>query len=218
MRDMNIKEKHKSRPARIRQGILKSDAGFTAVELIIAMGMALFVMVAFFNFYDNQSRLYVVHEQLLELQQNLRVAMYHMTRDIRMAGCDPRDSAGAGFDAASGTASIKFTMDIHDGVDNDSDGTIDNFNERDNVNGALNDRDESISYFLSGNNLVLNTAENIIAENISDLEFEYLDSSFTALAVTDVGQTRAVRIRVTAISDDAKYSKTMTSLVKCRNL
>jgi type IV pilus assembly protein PilW len=217
MQDIKRKEKQNLKAARNGQGILKADTGFTLVELLVAMTISLVVMAAFYQVYSSQSRSYVVHEQVVEVQQNLRAAMFYMTRDIRMAGCDPNDTAGAGFiDPGATTSRIEFTMDVHDGADNDGDGRIDNFNERGNVNGVLGDKDESISYFLSGNNLVRNTASNVIAENIDSLEFEFLDSSGSG--VTDVFQIKSVRVTVSAISDDTKHRKTLASLVKCRNL
>lgn len=216
MQDIKRKEKQILKTARNGQGIFKTNTGFTLVELLVAMTISLVVMAAFYQVYSSQSRSYVVHEQVVEVQQNLRAAMFYMTRDIRMAGCDPNDTAGAGFIDSGATDRIEFTMDLHDGADNDGDGRIDNFNERGNVNGLLGDKDESISYFLSGNNLVRNTASNVIAENIDSLEFELLDSSGSG--VTDVYQIKSVRVTVSAISDDTKHSKTLASLVKCRNL
>ncbi|MBN1907686.1 MAG: prepilin-type N-terminal cleavage/methylation domain-containing protein, partial [Deltaproteobacteria bacterium] len=62
--------------------------GFTLVELLIAMAIAGVVMAGVYSAYSSQQRSYLAQEQVAAVQQNLRVAMYFMEREIRMAGCD----------------------------------------------------------------------------------------------------------------------------------
>ncbi|MCD4717022.1 MAG: prepilin-type N-terminal cleavage/methylation domain-containing protein [Desulfobacterales bacterium] len=64
----------------------RADQGFTLIELMVAMAITLVVMGAIFTTFKSQQDSYVVQDQVTRMQQNLRGAMYVMTRDIQMAG------------------------------------------------------------------------------------------------------------------------------------
>ena len=63
-----------------------TDQGFTLVELMVAMAISLVVMGAIFLTFKSQQDSYVIQDQITATQQNLRSAMYMLTRDIQMAG------------------------------------------------------------------------------------------------------------------------------------
>ncbi len=65
--------------------IRKTD-GFTIVELLVAMAISLVVMAAIFSTFKSQQDSYVVQSQVSVTQQNLRAALFMITRDIQMAG------------------------------------------------------------------------------------------------------------------------------------
>jgi type IV pilus assembly protein PilW len=99
--------------------------GFTLVEMLVAMAIGAIVMAAVYSTYSTQQKSYILQEQVSAMQQNIRAAMYYMTRDIRMAGCDPTGNANAGITAA-GPTSISFTRDIRTGnnpANNTADGS-----------------------------------------------------------------------------------------------
>ena len=114
---------------------LKSNRGFTLIELMVALALTGMVAAAAYGFYISQNRTYIAQDRVVEMQQNLRSALDIMVRDIRMAGCDPQGSTGAGF-ITTQAASVQFTMDIQDGV---TIGTSD---------GDVTDSDENIRYSL----------------------------------------------------------------------
>jgi type IV pilus assembly protein PilW len=91
--------------------ISSGSCGFSLVELLVAMAIALVVMAGVFQVYVTQQDTYLLQEQVAEMQQNARTARYIMTREIRMAGYDPTGLADAGFVSAY-SDSIRFTMDI----------------------------------------------------------------------------------------------------------
>ena len=62
-------------------------SGFTLVELLVAMAMALMVLSIMFTMFRTSNRSYILQDRVAEMQQNLRVAMYTISRDVRMAGC-----------------------------------------------------------------------------------------------------------------------------------
>jgi len=63
-----------------------TDQGFTLIELLIAMLITLVVMGAIFLTFKSQQDSYVIQDQITATQQNLRSAMYILTRDVQMAG------------------------------------------------------------------------------------------------------------------------------------
>ena len=64
----------------------KSRGGFSLIELLIVMAMLGVVMTAVYSLYYVQFRSALVQDEAVEVQQNLRISMDQMTRDIRMAG------------------------------------------------------------------------------------------------------------------------------------
>ena len=182
-----------------------SHYGFTLTELLVAMGISGIVMASTYSVYHSHQKTYVAQEQVVAMQQNLRVAMYYMEREIRMAGYDPTQSGAAGIVTADGN-SIRVTSDIHDGVDNDGDGTADEDDEVGNADGVIDpaNGNEDITYSLSDNDgdgdNDLERNGNLIAENIDALNFAYLDESGTVLAtpVASLEDIRSVQITLVA--------------------
>jgi len=63
-----------------------SMAGFTIIELLIAIALGLVILAGLFRTFKVQHDSYVVQDQVSAMQQNLRAAMYLITRDLQMAG------------------------------------------------------------------------------------------------------------------------------------
>jgi len=63
-----------------------SVAGFTLIEMMISMTLLGTIMIGVFNLYLSQQEQNLIQEDVIELQQNLRVAMDNITRDMRMSG------------------------------------------------------------------------------------------------------------------------------------
>ena len=62
------------------------EQGFTIIELIMAMAITLVVMATVFSTFKSQQDSYVVQSQISATQQNLRAALFMISRDIQMAG------------------------------------------------------------------------------------------------------------------------------------
>ena len=65
---------------------IKTQKGFTLIELLVAMVLALVVMGMLFRTFKIQQDSYVIQDQVVAMQQNLRSAMYVLSRDLQMAG------------------------------------------------------------------------------------------------------------------------------------
>jgi type IV pilus assembly protein PilW len=122
------------------------------------------------------------------MQQDARVAMYMMTREIRMAGCDPQENTGATIRIAN-AAEIAF--------DSDEDG-----------NGVIDADTERFYYALQTGTLVRGRWQddltpddlNPVALNIDALNFVYLDSAGGVTAT--LADIRSVQITLVARSGD----------------
>jgi prepilin-type N-terminal cleavage/methylation domain-containing protein len=61
-------------------------AGFTLIELLIVMGMFGIVLTAMYSLYLTHQRSAYTQDEVVEVQQNVRIAMDSITRDVRNAG------------------------------------------------------------------------------------------------------------------------------------
>ena len=63
-----------------------SMAGFTVVELLVAIAIGLVILAGLFRTFKVQQDSYVIQDEVSAMQQNLRAAMHFITRDLQMAG------------------------------------------------------------------------------------------------------------------------------------
>jgi len=138
--------------------------GFTLIELLVGMAITSILMAGIFAFYQNQLKSHITQEELVNMQQDARVGMYMMTREIRMAGYDPQNTGDFTILIANADT-IFFQSDI------DGDGTPAS--------------DEHFFYSLNGGNLarsnVLPPSPSPVALNIDALNFVYLNGGGSVL-------------------------------------
>lgn len=60
--------------------------GITLIELLVALVIGGIVVAGVYRFFVAQSKAYVVQDQVVEVQQNIRSAMEILLRDLRMTG------------------------------------------------------------------------------------------------------------------------------------
>jgi prepilin-type N-terminal cleavage/methylation domain-containing protein len=68
------------------RAILNEKSGFTLVELLVAAAILGIALGAIYSLYLTNLRSAYKHDDVVEVQQNLRIAMDALTRDIKMAG------------------------------------------------------------------------------------------------------------------------------------
>ena len=158
--------------------------GFTLVEILVAMVVSGIVLSGIYSTYQSQQRSYILQEEIAQVQQNLRAAMYLMSRELRMAGFNPSGSAGTGIVALEWTnTSLRFTKD-------------------DNGDGDVTDSSEDLTYSLytSGGIQKLGrknpTTNQPVAENIQELWLVYLDANNIVTAT--LSEIRSVEITLVA--------------------
>ncbi|HXZ43706.1 MAG TPA: prepilin-type N-terminal cleavage/methylation domain-containing protein [archaeon] len=191
--------------------LLGRRQGFSLPELLVAMVMAGIVIGAVYTTYKSQQGSYVVQDQVVEMQQNLRAAIFMMASDIRMAGYNPTGVPNlAGFvadlpapnngqGAATNAAKLAVTMDAGNGTNNGN-GVIDN------------DNSEQTAYRLdpTGPRLQRFSAATktwvTVADDIEQLNFVYLDGNGNVLDLTD--PTNLMNIRRVEVTMVARTRRT----------
>ncbi len=199
---------------------LEIDRGFTLIELLVAMAVGLALLGAMYGVFTMYNKTLGVQEQIAEMQQNTRVAMDLMTREMRMAGYDPTGSASAGILSAS-SSSIIFTLDITDAAGTGP------------PDGDTGDSNEYITYSLYtadgiqklGRKSTASATNQPVAEYVQSLAFEYFDGTGATTATPANIRRIKVTIVVRTSKPDPKYTTnggyrtyTLSSVITPRNL
>jgi prepilin-type N-terminal cleavage/methylation domain-containing protein len=116
--------------SKTRKGI-KNNNGFTLVELMVTVLLTAIAVVSIYRGYSSFSQAADAQQQVMEMQQNLRIGMARLSADIRRAGMNEEYVSKAGFIRANNEY-IEFSMDLSNGgvfkddnTDNDDDGDKD---------------------------------------------------------------------------------------------
>ena len=189
-----------------------SQKGFSLIELMVTVAIASILMAGIYTFYHQQLKTHVTQQQLVDMQQDARAAMYMMTREIRMAGYDPQNTG----------ATIRTANVARMAFDSDSDGAADGvINDTERFFYALsNDADQDGQADGTPCNLERGSWDtpaapvakdmNPLALNIDALNFVYLDNAGNILdddgngnVIANIGAIRSVQITLVARSGDA---------------
>ncbi|MCL7488668.1 MAG: prepilin-type N-terminal cleavage/methylation domain-containing protein [Desulfobulbaceae bacterium] len=195
------------------------EYGFTLVEVMITMVISAIILAAIYSAYKFQRDTFEAQNQVTEMQQNIRNAMWIMVKEFRMAGYDPTQKASPEI-AEAKQHRLRFTMDITNTAGTgDPDGDLDGPNE-DVTFGFSDTNDPDKDGLIAGSgaaSLGPNTGGGFqpIAENISAIEFNYiLEDGTPVLNPTgfEISKIRAVEITVLARAHlpDRKFNNTMT--------
>jgi len=71
----------------MNQNFFKNAKGVTLIELLIALVISAVLTAGIYRVFIHQQRSFTTQEQVADMQQNVRVAINRMMREIRMAGC-----------------------------------------------------------------------------------------------------------------------------------
>lgn len=196
--------------------------GFTLLELLLALAIFMIVVGAIYSTYISQQKSYLVQEQIAGIQQNLRAAMFIMSREIRMAGYTDAvqkedglgvtafgDEDGRDNDDANGTdddgeinmgVQLTYYRDEPDGVDNDDNGAVDDEDGKMVVWYSLYGKSDGV--YKIGRQAVSGEANNNIAaisNNIDQLRLTFLDSGNTPTTTPE--NVKSVLISIVGRSD-----------------
>jgi type IV pilus assembly protein PilW len=176
-------------------------SGFTLVELLVALAILSVVSAVSFGIFVSLSRGYARTNVAAESQQDLRLTMDFMIREIRMAGLDPLKTR---------------TFGVSSALDNNFAFTADR-----NLNGDLESPDEETTYQFTGDALTvsLGGVTDTLCDGITDFAFTYFDAD--GAVTNDPERVRSVGIRMTKdnpAGGGQQVVRTYRTLVRCRNL
>jgi type IV pilus assembly protein PilW len=145
------------------------SSGFTLVELMVVVAVSMLIISGVSWMYTNMRNATTAQEQVVEMQQNIRVALNIIENDVRMAGFDPLGNdppitgiippaANPPTNTYANSLNFTMVMDVwgRDGIDNDGDALIDEQDEigkdgidNDNVLGIDQlDEFETVEYYV----------------------------------------------------------------------
>jgi type IV pilus assembly protein PilW len=191
---------------RFRSHIAKRPAGFTLVDILVGLALASVLMVAVISLFTTMGRSYTIQNVAAGVQEVTRAGVELMTQNIRMAGVNPENISGVGIVAATPT-NIQFTSDL-------------------NLNGAIDDTYEQITYYLDVDRLMQQLFAGgpmPLVENVTNLSFDYRDENDNPVTdlVADLAKIRTVIISMTVQEPAGRagpLNRTYTARVGCRNL
>jgi prepilin-type N-terminal cleavage/methylation domain-containing protein len=191
----------------------KAGAGFSLIELMIAMVISTLLLSAVYAVYASLSKSYTTQNVSAEVQQSVRAAIDLMAEDLMMAGLDPDAVADAKFEVATGT-NVRMTMDR-------------------NLNGTIDDSDdERVTYSYDGSSLrqclyetTASADWETFVDNVTGFSLTYLDADNNVIASpvtsTNLSKIRSVIIDMTVqepAGRDELVERSFTTKVRCRNI
>ena len=192
-----------------------NTAGFTLIELMIAIAIGSVVMMAIYSVYTGLMRSYTTQNVAADVQQNVRAGIDYMAEDILMAGLDPNNTANASFEVAS-SANLRFTLDRN------LNGTIDN-TDSERITfayDAANQRLDQCLYEGTGSD-----DWETFFDNVTNIAFNYLDASGTDLGdpvpAANLADIRMVVVTLTIQAPagrEGTVNRTYTTQMRCRNI
>ena len=190
---------------------MSSPQGFSLLEVMITTAIFGVLLVGVCTLYASSLKSFNRGQNKIEAQQNARVGIAVLAREVRLAGYDPSDAMSVLPTTAIETASANTVTFIAD-VDGD----------------AVSDR---VRYSLQGTRLVRDSAawggtnfpalagNNELAEGVTALTFTYFDGNNITTAT--LANIRRVTIGITTqetTSDGNQLSFPLTLDVRLRNL
>jgi type IV pilus assembly protein PilW len=139
---------------------IKEQKGFSLIELMVAVAISGVVLSGIYGAYHDQLRTSITQEGIVDMNQNLRIALLTIEKDLRMAGANWTGDAPAGIIVAA-TNELHVSMDdggrdnvagnsnaIDDGQDNDRDQLTDEGDDDlDNDGDLLVDEEYEIEWY-----------------------------------------------------------------------
>ncbi len=172
--------------------------GFALAELLVVLAIVGLVLAALTGLLQQGEQVYRTGTARLEAQQNARVALERLGRELRYAGIDPR---GARFPPLVNPTPTGFT------IQNDLNG-----------DGIIAGNRETITYSLTGRTLRRNAGGGAqpIIEGVEALSFTYLDGEGDPARTP--GEIRTIVIAVTTGPRGAGANGvSMTTQIRLRN-
>ena len=144
----------------MNQNSFKKSKGVTLIELLIALVISSILIAGIYRTFIHQQKTYATQEQVADMQQNVRVAINRMIREIRMVGFGGKNENTKGdndiitaFVTVNGFANIINPVNdtIVDGINHDQITVIGAFRQIGILAAAANAGDNTININYIGN-------------------------------------------------------------------
>ena len=182
--------------------------GFTSIELLVALSMSIVVLAAIVSSLFSLQKVHMTQERLIEMQQDLRSAVYLFGSDVKLAGYDPTGAANATFLIAD-QAEVQFQIDRNGDGDFTDPGPPVTSDPMEVIRYALTN-DANRDGIADGTPCDFgreldNGGLQILAENIDALNFVYLDQDGNVLA-TPVANPQAIgAVQISLVGRSGEY-------------
>ena len=186
--------------------MIQKKNGFSVPELLIAMLIGLVVLGAVYSLFTMQNKQFSNQEQITEMQQNARMAMAMMIREISMAGYNQTSSSCTvpvtAVPHCTGTTTA--TNAPCTGITNAAASSISftaDLNANCSIAASVANPDENITYSLDTSTSVpflgrtSNGTKQSVIDNVAALSFVYYDGSGTVTA--NLSSIRKIKIGIT---------------------
>ncbi len=193
-----------------------AQQGFTLLEILIASAVFTIVLFAIYGMFVTNQTTYDRGVNKVEIQQNARVAMEAIAREIRMAGYDPSDAINL---LPSTAIEIANANDIRFIADVTGDAVSDQVRHWLAGNQVMRD----ISSWNAGTGTWDPPGSGELAASVSTLTFQYFDANDVGIpapvAVGSLTDIRRITIGITAQGTAAGIQETfpLTIDVRVRN-
>jgi len=178
--------------------IIRNQRGFTAAEMLVSAAVIAIIMAGLLSLLMSGQQSYVAGANRAEAQQNARLVLERMVRELRTAGHDPRDGGNnSGVFApvtalASGTGFVlRNDWNASNAIETNVTVTVDNV-----AHG------EQVTYTFNGNTLTrqessIDASAVTVTDRISSATIQYLDAD--DVAVSSPSGANAARIRTVVL-------------------
>ncbi|NNK48750.1 MAG: prepilin-type N-terminal cleavage/methylation domain-containing protein [Gemmatimonadetes bacterium] len=188
--------------------LIRDRRGFTAAELLVAMGLGAVAAVIIYSVFFSTRNAYFDTRGVSEAQSDSRSVLSLMSQDLRSAGSDPRRIGLQRLPIAD-------LDDVRVQNDADGDGVIDAAGEP--------AEDVTWSFDAAAGTVIRTTPQgaNVLLNNVTGLQFTYLDAAGNALGPLPLSAenrdlVRAVDVSLTVeLLDD--NTRTWNTLLALRN-
>jgi len=183
---------------------LRTDAGFTMLELLLVIGVISIVLGAIVGSFDSMSRFFTRENVKADTQKKTRFGLDFMIQDIQLAGLNPHEMAGGGILAATPT-SLQLASDLN--FDRDFD-----------------DPFENVTYSLNGTRLehTNHLGMETLVQDVSDFSFTYFDANGNVLPQPiNLPEIRSIGVSITLTSQATRGEDVLrnySTRIRCRNL
>lgn len=192
----------------------KKQKGYTLIEVLVSTTIFIIVLFAIYLMYETNQATYAKGEEKADIQQNARVALDIMEKELKSAGYNPSGVTTTAIqDTSLSSYEITFITDV------DADGVTEKVKyTREKPTGEPYYNIYKEVWKWSAGSWGTST-KFPIAEKITDLTFSYYNENNGS--TTDPTAVRRITISITASNDvpgQGTQSITLTSDIKLRNM